>query len=1539
MKIEKIHADLQNRLSPGSVILEPGKLGISGFAEQFRQLLGTDTLKIEQPVLGALMNPPGFTFEGKCSVLGQRRIPVSATFREAAGKPAVELTLEPADGWSLDKSFPGLSDSDYAAVKLAGAKLRLDSHGDDQERTSAADGLALSGRVDLPALASALSFLFDKTVQLDLSGRIRLAGSGKGATTKQSALAAKDAKLNVTSRARLPIDVSGFGMGLEEVGLAISGPYHAPALKGGESLQASFREISARLKIAGRTVTVAGAFGGEQPLVLSTTFEDFTLESLAGLIPGVNLAGQLPKGLPFPGTIELSRVSAQFDLKARSIDALSFEFDWPVDWKLAEGRLKLENLAARFYIAKPFARKQRFISAELHGSSLINGEPAVVSLYAPDYAARLYISRMEAAGIAELAGLERPEFFNELPPLVFRGVDFSYNLRSKRWSGEFEALITLLDLEFSLAVSLPAMDFHGTARTVKDGTLAKLVSDHGLVPSGKAPVLKELRVSGNPKVHRIELHADVANLISIGALSLEEAKLDLVYPGGMKSKFTGKITSKFKIDRFTFSLNAARTDTAWKATASAKASGTLDEAVKAVSQHLHGKAFKLSEHGVPEALAARKLDGELKLVVDTSKKHVSLSADIKVSDGDGKAHFEIAIGADGLVVKASLTLGDLHFEADFSKQKDSPLLAAQFISENGLKMSVAKLANSARLTDGDAFPSIGPGLEMTLRDVLVAMAPGKGKAKAKFLLAADVDGGIDLSAFGDLPLVGGMLPAGDGIKLSLAPVFANQAWDKAAVKRLNKLRGKKGPELPEAVSGSSLGISLKLPGERVPVGMDLALGDTSKGSEPAIEPGSAAPSKVTWKEIQKSLGPVQIERIGLGLDRSDNFNPAIRVLLDGGLGLGGLDLSLIGLGARYGLKKKDLSVELSGLGLELSKPPLEISGGFANLDGDYLGKVTVAMKTFSLAASGGFTMIDGKTPSMFLYGVLNTPLGGPAFFFVEGLAAGFGFNRNLIAPDLQDVPTFPFVSDAIGAAKGKKRKQGGIGAELRRLQQYVRPQLGQYFLAAGIKFSSFKLLESFVLMMVSFGRDLKIDVLGVSTYQTPPIVPPGLPAMARIELNLKASIRPLEGTLLVQAELGDNSYVYASLCRLSGGFAFAAWFAGPHAGDFVITAGGYHPDFESKRPAHYPAVPRVGLAFQVTKDIYIKGEAYFALTPSMLMAGGALLAKAEIGSVSASFRLSVDFLIAWKPYHYDARLAVDIRAKWGPFHTTAHAELHIWGPEFAGHAEVSWAFISFEVDFGRSTSAAIPISWDDFQENFLPRPDAGAKQRSKVDPAITVAAGQIATLEADNKPPVHVVNPKELEILVDSVLPVHKLGTGIFRDGKKVPDSIGCGPIGVPKVQSSTMTVTITRGGKNVNRSFSLKGRHKTFPTAMWGAHLKPELHHPASVIAGGVVQITVGEPVKPSSVRSITRGQVRYEPPPRFRRQPKPAPFHYTETTGAANKVLVPAPGAPSLARRNRILQSLEQDPGATTLRPETAGEFATAPAVMSAGLPGARP
>src|SRR4030095_8270489 len=79
-------------------------------------------------------------------------------------------------------------------------------------------------------------------------------------------------------------------------------------------------------------------------------------------------------------------------------------------------------------------------------------------------------------------------------------------------------------------------------------------------------------------------------------------------------------------------------------------------------------------------------------------------------------------------------------------------------------------------------------------------------------------------------------------------------------------------------------------------------------------------------------------------------------------------------------------------------------------------------------------------------------------------------------------------------------------------------------------------------------------------------------------------------------------------------------------------------------PPEFPVVPRLGFHWAVSDAVVIKGESYFALTSSCVMAGGRLEIAYRKGGIYASFTAYADFLIAWDPFHYDVRIGVSVTA-------------------------------------------------------------------------------------------------------------------------------------------------------------------------------------------------------------------------------------------------------------------------------------------------------
>ncbi|PTL81142.1 DUF6603 domain-containing protein [Vitiosangium sp. GDMCC 1.1324] len=567
-----------------------------------------------------------------------------------------------------------------------------------------------------------------------------------------------------------------------------------------------------------------------------------------------------------------------------------------------------------------------------------------------------------------------------------------------------------------------------------------------------------------------------------------------------------------------------------------------------------------------------------------------------------------------------------------------------------------------------------------------------------------------------------------------------------------------------------------------------------------------------WISVERSVGSVHLNKLGLIYkDGAAHLAPDLVV------SLGELRLSLIGAAIRLPIPKGDLGFNVEGFGLEYENDSLHVRGAFLRAQRgeyeEYVGLASLQLspgkkgKGVGLSAIGAYAHASGDQPSLFLYAALNAPLGGPPFFFVMGLAGGFGYNRSLRAPALEDVSSFPLVGQAVQGTGDWSSDESSsvIQDQLRQLAHYIPIQRDSGFLALGVKFTTCKLVDGFALATFAFGRTFELGLLGLARFQVPPKVSR---AVVVVEIALQARFAPAEGLALIQGQLTSSSYILDPSCALTGGFAFATWFAGPHAGDFVFTLGGYHPRFSA--PQHYPRVPRLGFDWRVGSVLSLRGESYFALCGHAVMAGGSLEAKFESGAAWASFRMGADFLICWKPYCYDIQIYLHFKFGLGSLSASLGASLRIWGPEFGGYAKLKVFLFSVKVKFGNQDSfAPKPISWEDFRDSFLPAGDEVC--------SIAVAGGLMKEVRPENGETIWVVNPIQCVLTTDSLIPNKEVHTP-HMDAPLQGNPFGVAPVAVePDDVKSTQTITLTHNGQPVKEGmFRFTPILRSMPAAMW---------------------------------------------------------------------------------------------------------------------------
>lgn len=697
-------------------------------------------------------------------------------------------------------------------------------------------------------------------------------------------------------------------------------------------------------------------------------------------------------------------------------------------------------------------------------------------------------------------------------------------------------------------------------------------------------------------------------------------------------------------------------------------------------------------------------------------------------------------------VKGSLKIGTALFKAEFSEEKEKIFSASW--SDEKKPLELKDIAQTFGATDlANLLADVPPALDLALvsasftydftKTELILAASSKNYGSAVFA-GAKIGGKwvfvfvlsltnkkIDMAL---LPLVGKELAKiGDTGVDKLNLLICSAVLPQTDVQSLNKLiqsAGKEYPTLPDTKEGLTKSVNLSMDLKIGGLAFTVAVGTAAKSKAAAVVPAPAAADdgqspkagSTYWITLQKSIGPVNIAKVGIRY-----ADGALSLVFNLALLASALTIELDGLG--IGLKLADISrdkispvFDLDGISITFVSGPVEISGGFLHtvikgID-EYNGEALIKAGDFNLSALGSYA--DAGQPSLFIFALINDPpLGGTPYFFLTGLAAGFGYNRGLKIPSIDGISQFPLTSGFVpGQTSPFSSSDPGKALQVLVEKDVVPISPGEDWLAAGIKFTSFEMIQSFALLVVEFGTKLEIALLGMSALSVPPEDPYPL---VFAELAMEVRFIPADGILAVEAQLTPDSYLLSKSCKLTGGFAFYLWFSpNDHAGDFVVTLGGYNPNFTP--PDYYPRVPRLGFNWSVTPQLDIKGGIYFALTPSCLMAGGGLQATWHSGGLKAWFDMGADFLIAWKPYHYQA----DMYLSFGVSYTfklkllfatitktisvSLGADLNIWGPDFSGIAHIHLWIISFSISFGAGASQKLPpISWEEFKNSFLPQ--------------------------------------------------------------------------------------------------------------------------------------------------------------------------------------------------------------------------------------------
>ena len=639
------------------------------------------------------------------------------------------------------------------------------------------------------------------------------------------------------------------------------------------------------------------------------------------------------------------------------------------------------------------------------------------------------------------------------------------------------------------------------------------------------------------------------------------------------------------------------------------------------------------------------------------------------------------------------------------------------------------------------------------------------------------------------------------------------------------------------------------------------------GRELAISLRAGTGNGPWFLTIQREFGPIYIEQVGLAIGQTGSTITTIAVLIDGKVSLFGLSAAVDDLSFTYNVAGTGSpfdgsrwKIDLAGFAVTAEMGGLTLAGGLRKFTpaaggSEYLGMLLARLGPYGLTVYGGFGEVgppDDKFTSMFLFGAINGPLGGPPAFFVTGIGGGFGANRGLVVPsDLSQFADYPLIKALDPGARA-----GDPFTELDRARVYFPAERGQFWFAAGISFNSFALVDGVVVVAIAFGNGFELSILGLARMA----LPRPQAALVSIELALVARISTREGVVLVQAQLTDNSWLIAPAVRLTGGFAFAAWFGGPNKGQFVVTLGGYHPDFHRDG---YPDVPRLGLTWSIGEFITVSGGSYFALTSEALMAGMKVEIHAQIGPAWAHLVFGADGIVFFDPFwlsvtiyaSIDAGITIDLWFAEITISIHLSASLTVTGPPFrvVARFEIGPVGVTFEI--GPDENDPPPLQWPAFVAKYLEEASPGKARaltaitgRGTVTPAGAATSGGAKSPDGQPDRPYRVV--AEFTATMTSAIPLRKLIVAAATTNLATSHTVSVAPMGPGGASTPQVTLRLRRrltsgagaGGPDTtkpDRIAALRVRTRrggAFPIGAWGA--AQDLSKP-KVPAGDVLSAT----------------------------------------------------------------------------------------------------
>ncbi|KAM0512141.1 hypothetical protein ACHAPE_009191 [Trichoderma viride] len=178
---------------------------------------------------------------------------------------------------------------------------------------------------------------------------------------------------------------------------------------------------------------------------------------------------------------------------------------------------------------------------------------------------------------------------------------------------------------------------------------------------------------------------------------------------------------------------------------------------------------------------------------------------------------------------------------------------------------------------------------------------------------------------------------------------------------------------------------------------------------------------------------------------------------------------------------------------------------------------------------------------LFLILKLDCPLFSVGFADLSGLTAGVGLNTAIRLPTAENAFEFSFTkpSNTPPMSDGPLASLKAVLWPPPDVVPWFTPREGSFWIAAGLKATSFTLLSVGAVVVVSMNPSIQLGTFGVAVADLPSIQSKF--KFAHAVLGIACVFDPAAVISRLDAQLSPRSYVLHESCHLAGGMALYAW--------------------------------------------------------------------------------------------------------------------------------------------------------------------------------------------------------------------------------------------------------------------------------------------------------------------------------------------------------------------------------------------------------------